>query len=72
MRGAAPLMTMLATALLIGARVSAVGMVAVAALSLGVFLMSLRGGRVGGFERRAELSPCSQLLPPAATHWPMA
>jgi drug/metabolite transporter (DMT)-like permease len=53
MRGAAPLMTMLATALLIGERASAVGMAAVAALSLGVFLMSLRGGRVGRFEGRA-------------------
>lgn len=41
---------MLATALLIGERVSAVGMAAVAALSIGVFLMSLRGARVGGFE----------------------
>ena len=53
MRGAAPLLTVLATALLIGERVSALGMAAVAALSLGVLLMSLRGGRVGGFEGRA-------------------
>jgi drug/metabolite transporter (DMT)-like permease len=53
MRGAAPVMTVLATAMLIGERVSNVGIAAVAALSLGVFLMSLRGGRVGGFERRA-------------------
>ena len=53
MRGAAPLMTVLATALLIGERVSALGTAAVAALSLGVFLMSLRGGRVSGFEGRA-------------------
>jgi drug/metabolite transporter (DMT)-like permease len=53
MRGAAPLMTAVATVLLIGERVSAVGFTAIAALSLGVFLMSLRGGRVGGFEGRA-------------------
>jgi drug/metabolite transporter (DMT)-like permease len=53
MRGAAPLMTAVATALLIGERVGAVGFAAITALSLGVFLMSLRGGRVGGFERRA-------------------
>ena len=53
MRGAAPLMTAVATALLINERVSAAGFAAIAALSLGVFLMSLRGGRVGGFERRA-------------------
>jgi drug/metabolite transporter (DMT)-like permease len=53
MRGAAPLMTVLGTAVLIGERVSALGIAAVAALSLGVFLMSLRGGRVAGFERRA-------------------
>lgn len=53
MRGAAPLMTAVATALLIGERVSDVGFAAIAALSLGVFLMSLRGGRIGGFEKRA-------------------
>ena len=53
MRGAAPMMTALATALLIAERVGAVGFAAIAALSLGVFLMSLRGGRVGGFEGRA-------------------
>jgi drug/metabolite transporter (DMT)-like permease len=53
MRGAAPLMTALATALFIGERASALGFAAIAALSLGVFLMSLRGGQVGGFERRA-------------------
>jgi drug/metabolite transporter (DMT)-like permease len=53
MRGAAPLMTALATALLIGEQVSLVGFAAIAALSLGVFLMSLRGGQVRGFEGRA-------------------
>ena len=53
MRGAAPLMTVVATALLIGERVSAAGLAAIAALSLGVFLMSLRGSPVGGFEGRA-------------------
>ena len=53
MRGAAPLMTAVATALLIGERVSAVGFAAIIALSIGVFLMSLRGGRVGEFEKRA-------------------
>jgi drug/metabolite transporter (DMT)-like permease len=53
MRGAAPLMTALSTALLIGEQVSTVGFAAIAALSLGVFLMSLRGGQLGGFEKRA-------------------
>lgn len=53
MRGAAPLMTAVATALLIGERVSVVGFAAIIALSIGVFLMSLRGGRVGEFEKRA-------------------
>ena len=47
MRGAAPMMTALATALFIGQRVSAMGFTAIAALSIGVFLMSLRGSRVG-------------------------
>jgi drug/metabolite transporter (DMT)-like permease len=53
MRGAAPLMTAIATTALIGESVGAVGFAAIAALSLGVCLMSLRGGRVGGFERHA-------------------
>ncbi len=53
MRGAAPLMTAVATATLIGEFVGAVGLAAIAALSLGVFLMSARGGRFGEFGKRA-------------------
>jgi drug/metabolite transporter (DMT)-like permease len=53
MRGAAPLMTALATALLFGEHTSVVGFAAIAFLSFGVFLMSLRGGRVSGFNERA-------------------
>jgi drug/metabolite transporter (DMT)-like permease len=48
MRGAAPMMTTVATALLIGELVSLTGFLAVACLSGGVFLMSLKGGRIGG------------------------
>ena len=53
MRGAAPLMTAIATALLISEVISPTGFAAVAALSAGVFLMSLKGGRLGSFDKRA-------------------
>lgn len=53
MRGAAPLMTAVATALLIGEWIGIAGFLAVALLSAGVFLMSLKGGRVGNFDKRA-------------------
>lgn len=53
MRGAAPMMTAIGTALLIGEVISPTGFAAVSALSCGVFLMSLKGGRVGSFQGRA-------------------
>ena len=53
MRGAAPMMTAIGTALLIGEVISLTGFAAVGALSCGVFLMSLKGGRVGNFQSRA-------------------
>jgi drug/metabolite transporter (DMT)-like permease len=52
-RGAAPLMTAVATLLLIGESIGPIGFAAVSALCLGVFLMSVRGGRLAGFEPRA-------------------
>ena len=53
MRGAAPMMTAIGTALLIGEVISPIGFLAVGALSCGVFLMSLKGGRVGQLQGRA-------------------
>ncbi len=53
MRGAAPLLTAIATALLINERISGTGFLAVGALSAGVFLMSRKGGRLGGLETKA-------------------
>ena len=53
MRGAAPMMTAIGTALLIGEVISPTGFAAVGALSCGVFLMSMNGGRVGVFQGRA-------------------
>ncbi|MEZ5851195.1 MAG: EamA family transporter [Hyphomicrobiaceae bacterium] len=53
MRGAAPLLTAIGTALLIGEVISLTGFAAVGFLSLGVFLMSLKGGRLGSFDRTA-------------------
>lgn len=53
MRGAAPMMTAIGTALLIGEVISPTGFAAVGALSCGVFLMSMKGGRVGVFQGRA-------------------
>src|SRR5262245_54616348 len=46
MRGAAALMTVLGAAVLIGERVRALGMAAVATVSLGVFLMRRAGYRI--------------------------
>ncbi len=53
MRGAAPMMTAAGTALLISEVISTTGFVAISALCAGVFLMSLKGSRVGSFNRRA-------------------
>jgi drug/metabolite transporter (DMT)-like permease len=53
MRGAAPMLTALGAALLIGEVISATGFLAVAALCLGVFLISLRGGRASDLNRSA-------------------
>jgi drug/metabolite transporter (DMT)-like permease len=55
MRGAAPMMTAIGTALLIGEVLAPVGFLAVTLLSTGVFLMSFKGGRAGGLDRRAVL-----------------
>lgn len=52
-RGAAPLITAVATLLLIGESIGLAGFVGVSALSAGVFLMSLRGGRLATFDKRA-------------------
>lgn len=52
-RGAAPLITAIATLLLIGESIGPAGFLGVSALSLGVFLMSIRGGRLATFDRRA-------------------
>ena len=52
-RGAAPLITAVATLFLIGESIGVAGFAGVSALCLGVFLMSLRGGRLAGFEPRA-------------------
>lgn len=52
-RGAAPLITAVATLLLINESIGPAGFAGVCALCLGVFLMSLRGGRLAGFESRA-------------------
>lgn len=53
MRGAAPMMTAAGTALLISEVISVTGFVAISALSAGVFLMSMKGSRLGTFNRRA-------------------
>jgi drug/metabolite transporter (DMT)-like permease len=52
-RGAAPLMTAIGTLWLLGENIGALGFAAVVLLSGGVFLMSLRGGRLGGLEPKA-------------------
>jgi len=53
MRGAAPLATAVASALLIGEVLSPTGFAAVVLLSAGVCLMSFKGGRLGTIEGRA-------------------
>jgi drug/metabolite transporter (DMT)-like permease len=69
MRGAAPMMTAIGTAVLIGEVISPTGFLAVSLLSCGVFLLSVKGGRVGSFEGRAvgfalasALSTCAYTL----------
>ncbi|MEQ1614301.1 MAG: EamA family transporter [Hyphomicrobiaceae bacterium] len=52
-RGTAPLLTAIGTALLLGETLSLLGYAGVAALASGVFLMSLKGSRGGGFELHA-------------------
>ena len=52
-RGAAPLITAVGTLLLIGESIGLAGFAGVSTLCLGVFLMSLRGGRLATFESRA-------------------
>ena len=54
-RGAAPLITAVATWLLISETIPLVGYFAIALLSLGVFLMSLKGGRLGNLESKVTL-----------------
>lgn len=53
MRGTAPMLTALGTMLLIGEAISPIGYLAVAALSAGVFLISVKGGRIGDLNRSA-------------------
>lgn len=53
MRGAAPMMTAAGTALFIAEVISGTGFLAISALCAGVFLMSMKGGRLGSFNRRA-------------------
>jgi drug/metabolite transporter (DMT)-like permease len=55
MRGAAPMLTAIGSFVLIGEGIGVTGFVAVAALCLGVLLISLRGGRVGNLNRSAVL-----------------
>lgn len=52
-RGTAPLLTAAGTALLLGETLSAKGYAGIVALASGVFLMSLKGSRQGGFELAA-------------------
>lgn len=53
MRGAAPMLTAVGTALLVGEVISLTGFIAVGCLSLGVFLMSIKGSRAGGLNKTA-------------------
>lgn len=53
MRGAAPMMTAVASIALVGEKISATGFIGVAVLSLGVLLISAKGGRVGHVNRIA-------------------
>lgn len=52
-RGTAPLMTAAGTALIIGETLTLTGYCGIAALATGVFLMSMKGSRDGGFELHA-------------------
>jgi drug/metabolite transporter (DMT)-like permease len=52
-RGAAPLMTASVTALAIGEQLTVNGYAGIGLLTTGVFLLSLKGGRLGGLDRRA-------------------
>ena len=52
-RGTAPLLTAAGTALLIGETLPALGYAGIVALACGVLLMSMKGGRDGGFELHA-------------------
>ncbi len=51
MRGTAPMLTAVGSMLLIDETLSATGFLAVSTLCLGVFLISLRGGRIGNLNR---------------------
>ena len=53
MRGAAPLMTAVATAILLQESIGARGFAAVGVLSAGIFLMSFKGGRLGAPNKAA-------------------
>lgn len=53
MRGAAPMMTAVASIALVGERISATGFLGVSVLSLGVLMISAKGGRVGDVNRTA-------------------
>jgi drug/metabolite transporter (DMT)-like permease len=52
-RGAAPLMTATASAVLVGEQLSLFGWAGIAVLAAGVLLLSARGGRIGHLDRRA-------------------
>jgi drug/metabolite transporter (DMT)-like permease len=52
-RGTAPLLTAMGTALLLSETLPALGYAGIAALATGVFLMSMKGSRAGGFDVRA-------------------
>lgn len=52
-RGAAPLLTAVATLFLLGERLGAYGYFGIAMLGVGVVLLSLKGGRLGGLDARA-------------------
>ena len=52
-RGAAPLMTATITAVAIGERLTVYGYAGIALLTTGVFVLSLKGNRLGGLDRHA-------------------
>jgi drug/metabolite transporter (DMT)-like permease len=65
-RGAAPLLTALLTALILGETLSPMGYAGIALLGAGIAVLSARGGRIGGFEpvavSLALLTACSIAL----------